>query len=142
MPLIDLMTPLAWPGEGSVVVGATGTSRGTFTVAQLKATVVGNRQAGLAYTAVLADAGREIERDNASSMTTTIPPDSSVAWPTNAAFTVLRYGAGSLQIVGGTGVVLRHPPSRSTFVAEQYEVVSCRRLGANEWLLGGGLALA
>lgn len=142
MPLIDLMDRLGFPTEGSLVVGAIGAVRGVFTLGQLRATVLANRQTGASYTAVLDDAGREIERDNAGANTTTIPSDSLVAWPAGAAFTVARIGAGTSTIVAGAGVTLRYPASRTLAIAEQYEIATCRRLGANEWLIGGGLGAA
>jgi len=55
-------------------------------------------QTGTTYTAVLADADTYIQFNNASAITFTIPPNSSVAFPVGTVIQMEQTGAGALSI--------------------------------------------
>jgi hypothetical protein len=103
-----------------------------------------NTQAGTAYTAVLADAGKVIESNNASAMTVTIPPNSSVAYPVGSRLRGTRLGAGTLTIVQGAGVVLRNrieaAGTTNRTVPAQYGMWEAYKRGTDEWVLTGDIA--
>jgi hypothetical protein len=103
-----------------------------------------NTQTGTAYTAVLADAGKVIESNNASAMTITIPPNSSVAYPVGSRLRGTRLGAGTLTIVQGAGVVLRNrieaAGTTNRTVPAQYGMWEAYKRGTDEWVLTGDIA--
>ncbi|HEY5986877.1 MAG TPA: hypothetical protein VIV12_10945 [Streptosporangiaceae bacterium] len=94
-----------------------------------------NVQAGTAYTLVLADFGKIIELTSATAVTVTIPPSSSVAFPTGTVVEATQLGTGVVTIAAGVGVTIRTP---STLVLRaQYSTVSLRLRAVNEWVLAG-----
>lgn len=114
-----------------------------FQAASLVAPILANRQTGTAYTLVLSDAAKVIESDNAAANTVTIPPNSSVAFPTGTVVSGLQYGAGQTTVAGGTGVTLRAPDG--LVVGEQYGTWTARKIATDEWEVqvaaaGGGVA--
>lgn len=88
-----------------------------------------NAQAGTAYTFVATDAGKLVSSNNASAVTFTIPPQSSVAWPANTVLTVMNYGAGALSIAGGAGVTV----TNSSATVAQYSSATVVRTGSDAW---------
>lgn len=101
--------------------------------------VLANNQVGTSYTLVLADAGLVIECNNASAITLTIPPVSSVVWPVGTVIEVWQQGAGQVTITAGSGVTLRSDGSKVK-TAAQYATVGLRMRAADEWILSGDLA--
>jgi len=88
-----------------------------------------NVQTGTTYTAVLADANKLTSLSNASAVTVTIPPQSSVTWVAN---TVLRYtnlGAGTVTFVGGSGVTVTNVAA----TLAQYASADLIRTGSDAW---------
>jgi hypothetical protein len=112
-------------------------------VAALITIVAANTQTAN-YTLVLGDAGKSVEMNNASARTITVPPNSSVAFPTGTVIELARIGAGSVTIVQGSGVTL---PNRletagttNRTIANQYSSASIRKRGTDEWVLVGDIA--
>lgn len=97
------------------------------------ATVKINTQSGAAYTLVLGDAGKVIRRTNASASTTTVPPNSDVAFPTGTVINVYAAGAGGDTLTAGSGVTIRNNSAAVT----QYGEVSIRKDGTDEWVRTG-----
>jgi hypothetical protein len=101
-------------------------------------------QGGTAYTAVLGDAGKVIESNNAGAMTITIPPNSSVAYPIGTRLGGVRLGAGTLTIVQGASVVLRNrieaAGTTNRTVPAQYGMWEAYKRGTDEWVLTGDIA--
>jgi hypothetical protein len=100
-----------------------------------------NTQTGTTYTTVLADNGKLVTQSNASSIVTTIPPNSSVDYPVGAQITFSRYGAGSLTIQGGAGVTIvstgataAQPTLRAT-----YSTCTAIQTTNNNWLVVGDI---
>jgi hypothetical protein len=99
-----------------------------------------NNQTGTTYTFVLADAAKVVSSDNASGVTFTIPPQSSVTWTTGTTLTVANYGAGSVTIDGGAGVTV----TNSGATVSQYGSASIIRTASDAWTVipfAGGAAL-
>jgi hypothetical protein len=65
-----------------------------------------NTQTGTTYTTVFADNGKLVTQSNASAITTTIPPFSSVAYPVGASINIVQLGVGQVTIQGGSGVTI------------------------------------
>lgn len=103
-----------------------------------------NTQTGTAYTAVLADAGRVIEMNNAAAMTLTIPPNSAVAYPIGTRMRGVRLGAGALTIAQGAGVVLRNKieaaGTTNRTIPAQYGEWQLYKRATDEWVLTGDIA--
>lgn len=96
-------------------------------------------QSGASYTAVLADGNTRIRFSNAGSITFTIPPNSSVAFPTGTFIEIEQTGAGVITPTAGAGVTI---VNRSGFdvTAGQYAVAGVRKVASDTWSLTGDLA--
>lgn len=96
-----------------------------------------NTQTGTSYTFVLLDAAKVVTSNNASAVTFTVPPQTSVAWEASTTLTVANYGAGAVTIAGGAGVTI----TNATAIA-QYTSAKLIRTASNAWTLipfaGGG----
>lgn len=90
-----------------------------------------NAQTGTTYTTVLADAGKRIEANNASPITVTIPPNSSVAYSVGAWMLIEQLGAGLVTIAPGSGVTLHGDLT----TVRQYGAVLAWQRAANDWVL-------
>jgi hypothetical protein len=67
--------------------------------------ITANRQTG-SYTLVLGDKDKLVEMNVAGANNLTVPPDSSVAFPTGTQILVSQYGAGQTTFVAGGGATL------------------------------------
>lgn len=97
-------------------------------------TVTANLQTGTSYTLALVDAGRVVERNNASANTTTIPTNATVAFPVGTVIEVFQYGAGTSSVVAASGVTILPGPS-PVAIASRYQSLSLRQRVANEWVV-------
>lgn len=95
-------------------------------------------QSGTSYTAVLADAGGYIQFTNGSSVTFTIPPNSSVAFPVGTVIEMEQAGAGALSVAAGSGVTVNSRGTDLT-LAGQYAVAAVKKVATNTWTLTGDL---
>jgi len=131
----------------AVLVG-TGTSTTAWTTSP---TVTGTLTAGVAvgqavdldrktadYTLVLTDAGKVIEINSGSSENVTIPPNSSVAFPTGTQIVIVRLGAGAVVIVEGSGVTTRSDGDKNK-IKSQYSSCVLIKHETNEWYILGNL---
>lgn len=96
-----------------------------------------NSQAA-SYTLVLADASKLILMTSGSAQTVTIPPNSSVAFPTGTKIDIIQTGAGQCDIAPGAGVTLNSDTSKRK-INVQYAAVSCVKTATDTWLLIGAL---
>jgi hypothetical protein len=99
------------------------------------ATAVVRSQAATTDTLVLADAGKVIECNNASAITETVPPNSSVAFPVGTIIEFCQVGAGQVTLAAGAGVTLRNPHGLKTAV--QWSTVKIRKRATDEWVVSG-----
>ncbi|TXG77300.1 SGNH/GDSL hydrolase family protein [Patescibacteria group bacterium] len=65
-----------------------------------------NAQTGTSYTLVLADAGKQITRNNSSASTQTLPQNSDVAIPVGTQMRIHNIGTGTVTLQAGTGATL------------------------------------
>lgn len=91
------------------------------------------------YTLGLTDAGTMQKCSSTSAITVTIPLNSSVAFPTNTEIVLARYNTGAVSLSPTSGVILYSSGSKRSINA-QYEAVTLKKMGTDEWLLVGALA--
>lgn len=95
-----------------------------------------NNQTGTSYTLVLGDATECVVMTNASANTLTIPPNSSVAFPTGTEILVRQGGAGATTIAAGVGVTLVNPYTSFVLAGTNAEA-KLLKIGTNSWSLNG-----
>lgn len=88
-----------------------------------------NNQTGTTYTFVLADTPKVVTSNNASAVTFTVPPQSSVAWATGATLQVKNLGAGAVTFAGGVGVTI----TNTATTVPQYGEATLVRTGSDAW---------
>jgi hypothetical protein len=97
-----------------------------------------NTQTGTTYTLVLTDAGKLVTCSNASSITLTVPPAASVAFPAGTVIDLCQYGAGQVTIAPGAAVTIN--TSSSLKMRTQYSAASLvLSATADTWFLVGDL---
>jgi hypothetical protein len=101
-----------------------------------------NAQTGTTYTFVLADNGKVVTASNASAITITIPPASSVAYATGAQLNVIQKGAGQVTFAQGSGVTIRSTGATATApkLRAQYSSATCIYEGSDIWYVVGDIA--
>jgi hypothetical protein len=117
---------------GATVMEISNSDKSVFTQ---HAIVKINAQTGTTYTTVLTDSNKLITLSNGSSITLTIPPNSSVAYPIGTVIACMNLGAGIVTTAQGSGVTIR---SRNGLVAGgQYAVWSLTKFLSDTWILAG-----
>jgi len=91
------------------------------------------------YTLVIGDAGKLVTMSNASANNLTVPPNSSVAFPTGTRIDVIQKGAGQTTIVAGSGVTLNSKASALKLTG-QYSGCSLIKYATNSWFVVGDLS--
>ena len=134
------------PGDITAVVASTGLSGGgtSGSVSLAFDYSVGNQsvenaQTGTSYTLVLGDAGKMVTMTNASANTLTVPPNSSVAFPTNTRIDMLQYGAGQTTIAAGAGVTIYSSGSKLKLTG-QYSGATLWKKATDTWVLVGDIS--
>lgn len=94
-----------------------------------------NAQTGTSYTLVLGDNGKIVTCSNASAITLTIPPNSSVAFPTGTEIHIWQIGAGQVTVTPGSGVTLRARLGAKT--GGQYAMTRIVKQATNTWYMTG-----
>jgi len=97
-----------------------------------------NAQTGTTYTTVLSDAGKLVTLSNASAITLTIPPNSSVAYAVGTRIDFIQIGAGQVTVAGGIGVTVNSTPTLK--FRAQHSAASCIKIATDTWQLVGDLA--
>lgn len=120
---------------GGAIDGAT---VGATTPIQAQAYRPINTQTGTTYTLVLGDDGKMVTLSNASAITLTVPPNSSVALPVGAEVDLAQLGAGQVTVAPGAGVTVSSFQSKLA-IAGQYAGATLKKTATNTWLLLGGL---
>jgi len=94
---------------------------------------------GTAETLTLANAEGMVTLDNASPITLTVPPNSSVAFPIGTTIALVQLGAGQVTVAAGAGVTIQSYGSLLSIAAQNLPV-SLTKLATDTWLLTGALA--
>ena len=97
-----------------------------------------NAQTGTTYTTVLLDAGKLVTLSNASAITLTVPPSSSVAYAIGTSIDLVQTGAGQVTVAGGSGVTVNASPSLK--LRTQNSAATLIKVAADTWQLVGDLA--
>lgn len=98
-----------------------------------------NAQTGTTYTLVLTDAHKLVTLSNASAITCTVPPNSSVAFETGDQVNLLQLGAGQVTIAAGSGVTIRSEGSKLKLKG-QYATATLVKIASDEWVALGNLS--
>jgi hypothetical protein len=100
-----------------------------------------NAQTGTTYTLVAADAnfGKFVTLNNASSISVTIPNDTSVDFAVGAVVNFLQFGAGQVTVSPASGVTLVSEGSRFK-TKDQYAVASVMKTSENNWIMFGNVS--
>lgn len=125
-------------GTNGYVLVSNGTAPSWVNPSTLGTAIVTNVQSGTTYTLILTDQDKALELTNASAVTVTIPPYSTVAFPTGSVIELLRYGAGEVSVSPGAGVTLLSPLSARRLNL-QYSSAVIRKRSTDEWLLEGDI---
>jgi hypothetical protein len=97
-----------------------------------------NAQAA-SYTLVLSDANKVIPISNSSANNVTVPPNSSVAFPTGSVITLIQTGSGQTTIVAGSGVTIQSENSKLKLKA-QYATAGLLKIDTDTWVAFGNLS--
>lgn len=100
--------------------------------------VVVNEQTG-DYTLVLGDSAKVISMNKATANNLTVPPNSSVAFPTGTQLIVYQKGAGQTTLVAGSGVTINSNGTKLKLTG-QYAVASLVKIDTNTWIAAGNLS--
>jgi hypothetical protein len=101
-----------------------------------------NAQTGTTYTTVLADNGKLVTQTNASAITTTIPPNSSVAYPVGAQINVVQLDVGKVTFAQGAGVTIVSTGATASAPAlrAQYSTATAIQTATDTWLVVGDIS--
>jgi hypothetical protein len=100
-----------------------------------------NSQTGTTYTAVLTDAGKIITCNNGSAITFTIPPNSSVAYPTGSSLTIISIGAGLTTFAQGSGVTITSvgASAAAPIMRAQHSSATAIKIATDSWVVIGDI---
>ena len=70
-----------------------------------------------------------------STVTVTVPPHASVAFPVGSVLEVVQTGAGQVTLAPGAGVTLNAAVGLKS--ASQWAVMTLRKRGTNAWIVAG-----
>ena len=131
----------ATPATGDVTLTGTQTlTNKTLTDPVVTESV--NAQTGTTYTAVLTDAKQMVTLSNASAITVTLPPNSSVAYAAGSKIDFIQKGAGQVTFAQGAGVTIRSTGSTATApkLRAQYSAATAWYEGSDVWYIVGDIA--
>lgn len=133
------------PTLASNVINSSQLVSGSVTYAKLNSDVknlsFNTISVGSNYTFVLTDADNVLlQFNNSSSMTATIPANSSVAFPVGCQIQILRVGTAPVQIIGDTGVTVR--TTDGAYIRTQYSSATVIKLNTDEWVIIGDVISA
>lgn len=101
-----------------------------------------NAQTGTTYTTVLSDSGRLVTLTNASPITVTIPPNSSVTYPVGAQINLAQLGAGQVTFAQGSGVTIVSTGATASApkLRAQYSTATAVQISTDNWLIMGDIS--
>lgn len=126
-----------WTRVAAAAVAAWGSITGTLSaqtdLALALTTQDTNAQSGTTYTFVLGDAAVNVDLNNASAITLTIPPNSGVAFPVKTWLYWTQVGAGTVTVAPGAGVTFVKPAALTLAISAQYQTGAAYQSAANTW---------
>jgi hypothetical protein len=125
------------PLAGGTLTGALTGTDATFT-GTTTTYLAFNAQTGTTYTFVLADAGKMVTSSNGSAQTFTVPPNSSVAYPTGTQIIVQNIGSANCTLAQGSGVTIQSKDSNKE-IDGQYAAATLIKTATDAWSLIGAL---
>ena len=90
------------------------------------------------YVLVLSDRNKIVEMDVVTANTLTVPPDSSVTFPTGTHITIIQTGAGQCTVTQGSGVTINATPGNK--LRAQWSGATLIKRAADTWVLIGDLS--
>lgn len=102
-----------------------------------------NAQTGTTYTTVLGDGNNTlVTLTNASAITLTIPPNSSVAYPVGTILNFSQNGAGQVTFAAGAGVTIVSTGATAAApkLRAQYAMATAIQTAANSWIVTGDIS--
>lgn len=133
----DTAAKLAVGADGLFLQAASGESTGLkYADPHIQAL---NAQTGTSYTLVLTDHTKLVTLSNASAITLTVPPNSSVAFAVGSVIDLAQIGAGQVTVAQGSGVTINSTPGLK--LRAQYSGATLRKRATDTWLLFGDLAV-
>jgi hypothetical protein len=101
-----------------------------------------NAQTGTTYTTVLTDAKQMVTLSNASAITVTLPPNSSVAYAAGSKIDFIQKGAGQVTFTQGAGVTIRSNGATATApkLRVQYSAATAWYEGSDVWYIVGDIS--
>ena len=97
-----------------------------------------NNQTATSYTLVIGDQGKMVNCDNASAITVTVPPNSSVNFPIGAEVGVTQVGAGQVSVAPGAAVSVTCADAEVK-TRVKYSSALITQTGTDHWLVVGDL---
>ena len=92
-------------------------------------------QSGTTYTLVLGDAGDYIQTTSTTTVTITVPLQSSVTWVADTEIYFEQNNTGQITIAGASGVTINSSETLKSFA--RYSVLALKRVAENVWTLTG-----
>jgi len=119
-----------------------GATIATSTLTSPKINLGINAQTGTTYTTVLDDNGKLVTQTNASAIATTIPLNSSVAYPVGAQINIAQMGVGQVTISGAGGVTIASTGATATApkLRAQYSTATAVQTATDTWLVMGDIS--
>ena len=117
------------------VLTANGSGAASFSAISAPSLTVAQNAQTASYTLVLTDQDKLVEMNAATALNITVPPNSSVAFPTGAQVHVLQVGAGQVTVVAGTGVTVNS--SDGLKLRTQWSPATLIKRATNTWVLMG-----
>lgn len=138
----DLSTAQTFTNKTLTSPTINGATIATSTLTSPKVNLGINAQTGTTYTTVLDDNGKLVTLSNASSITLTIPPNSSVAYPVGAQLNLAQLGAGQVTFAGGSGVTIVSTGATASApkLRAQYSTATAVQTSADNWLVMGDIS--
>ena len=97
-----------------------------------------NNQTATSYTLVIGDQGKMVNCDNASAITVTVPPNSSVNFPIGAEIGITQVGAGQVSVAPGAAVSVTGADAEVK-TRVKYSSALITQTGTDHWLVVGDL---
>jgi hypothetical protein len=139
---VDLTTAQTLTNKTLTSPAINGATIATSTLTSPKVNLGVNAQTGTTYTTVLDDNGKLVTQTNASPIATTIPLNSSVAYPVGAQINIAQMGAGQVTISGAGGVTIASTGATATApkLRAQYSTATVIQTVTDTWLVVGDIS--